>query len=109
MTKEEYIKLWANDEKRRAFLKNYKSWGVWLTVPELDLVFYRHELPNGVKILAMEYQQKDWNPYRSNKVDHFTEIRLYLWEYEKFMPNQSNEHFIAEYLLNLKKEYQNEI
>ena len=33
LTKDEVIKL-SNGDKRRAFLDDYESWGVWLDIPE---------------------------------------------------------------------------
>ncbi len=59
MTNVELIRLWANDEKRRAFLANYKEWGVWLNITELGLVYYKYDLPKGHCILAMEYKRED--------------------------------------------------
>ena len=43
-----------NDKERIAFLKEYKSWGKWLSLPELALNFYKCELSNGDFIVATE-------------------------------------------------------
>jgi len=65
------IRAWSNDAKRQAFLQDYREWGVWLTTPELELTYYRYQLPGGAVIIAMEhkrhvyagYKQKDtWEP-----------------------------------------------
>ena len=52
------IKLWANNEKRQTFLSDYKSWGVWFTTPELELMYYRYLLPDGTTIIATEYRRE---------------------------------------------------
>lgn len=44
LTKEEVIKL-SNGVKRREFLDDYESWGVWLDIPELNVQVYKAELP----------------------------------------------------------------
>ena len=44
-----------NKTEREQFLANYKSWGVWKEVPELELKFYRYEFPNGTVIIATEH------------------------------------------------------
>jgi hypothetical protein len=51
------IQAWGNDEKRQAFLKAYKDWGVWFTVPETEWTLYRYVLPNGTVIIALEYRR----------------------------------------------------
>jgi hypothetical protein len=45
-TNQELVRLWANAEKRKAFLADYTKWGVWLTIPEIELTYYQYELPN---------------------------------------------------------------
>ena len=109
MTKQEYIKLWANSEKREAFLADYRSWGVWLTVPELDLVYYKHELPSGTKIIVMEYQQIQYKQGYKDEQKYKTRTRMFLMEYEKFLPDEQSENNMTEYLLKLKLEYQEEL
>ena len=54
-----------NKLEREAFVNNYKDWtdskgkklGVWKTVPELGLVFYRYEFANGAVLVVTEYQE----------------------------------------------------
>lgn len=44
-----------NKQERENFINNYKAWGVWKEVPELNLKFYRYELPTGAVIIVTEY------------------------------------------------------
>ena len=43
-----------NDKERIEFLRQYKSWGKWLSLPELALNFYKCDLTNGDFIVATE-------------------------------------------------------
>ncbi len=54
-TTQEYIKHFSNDEKRKAFIADHRSWGVWFTQPELGLTYYKHDLPDGARIVVEEY------------------------------------------------------
>lgn len=43
-----------NKAEREAWLKKYKDWGVWLTVPELNLVCYKYKFANGFELVVSE-------------------------------------------------------
>jgi hypothetical protein len=106
--KKELVKLWSNTDKRREFLKNYKVWGIWLTVEELGLTYYKYELPNGARILAMEYQRR--NPYPlSGEGEVQTLTNYYLWEDEYFSPSSASEYAIVDLLKKLKGQLQTEL
>ena len=40
-----------NNEQRKAFLENYRSWPVWFRVPNAQEVYYRFDLQNGDSIV----------------------------------------------------------
>jgi len=49
----------SNYENRKTFLNSYRDWGdLWLSMPELDLAYYKFELPNGETIIAEEHKVK---------------------------------------------------
>ena len=104
ITNNELAKLWSNNEKRRAFIQNFKAWGVWFTQPELDLTFYKYDLPGGSRIIAMEYL-RDFYPYerpedgRKYAVNHL----LYLQHGKYFSPTTVSEHVLAGRLMDLKE------
>lgn len=107
-TNQELMRLWANTEKRKGFLANYKEWGVWLTVSELGLTYYKYELPKGGRILAMEYKRQ--NPYPLKDEGQLQTITIYyLWDGEHFIPSPAGEYYIADRLKNLKMELQKEL
>lgn len=43
-----------NKAEREKFLEGYKSWGVWLNVPELDLTCYKYKFANGDELVVSE-------------------------------------------------------
>ena len=108
-TKNELVKLWANTDKRREFIKHYKAWGVWLTVPELGQTYYRYDLPDGSgRILAMEYRRE--NHYQFAGEEKIQTITVYyLWDGEYFAPNSASEYTLTDRLKTLKTALQKEL
>ena len=49
-----------NKKEREEWLKNFRSWGVWLSVPEVSKTFYRYDFENGSSLiveLSLEYNR----------------------------------------------------
>ena len=57
----ELIKIWNNDNNRKAFLNAYKEWGLWCNTPEVELDYYRYILPDGTAIIAMEHNHRAYS------------------------------------------------
>jgi len=102
-TNQQLVKLLANDQKRRAFVNDYKAWGLWLSQPELDLTYYKYDLPGGGRIIAMEYLRA---PFPSEKPAGDTAPivckSFYLQTGDYFNPSAVSDYTIAEHLKNLK-------
>jgi hypothetical protein len=107
-TNKELAELWKNDAKRREFLKTYRDWGVWITTPELGLTYYRYDLPEGSKILAMEYRREIACRY-GNEEKYQTLNHFYLWTEELFVPHFASESEITDRLKRLKVDIQKEL
>ena len=45
-----------NTEERRAFVEDFKKWGIWFTVSELKLTYYRYSFLNGDFFVVSEFQ-----------------------------------------------------
>ena len=79
-----------NKTEREAFAKDYINWtaadgitklGIWKSIPELDLNFYRYEFANGAVLIVTEYQEykTDYrSDYESRKKDYITEYKFCL-------------------------------
>ena len=96
--------IWSNDEKRRAFCENYKAWGVWFRVPQLETVYYKYDLPNGARLVVMEYQSK--MPYLRNSEPAYKTAHTYYLIHTggKFKPEGRSEAFLSNYLMQMRKE-----
>lgn len=44
-----------NKKEREQFVKNYKAWGVWKEIPELNIKLYRYDFNNGDCIIVTEF------------------------------------------------------
>ena len=102
-TNQELLTLWANDTKRREFVKNYKVWDVWFTQPELDLTFYKYEIPGGGRLIAMEYPREPYTSEKHNGSDESVICeKFYLQTGKYFSPYSVSESVIAERLKDIK-------
>lgn len=101
-----FVKLWGNAEKRRAFLEDYKAWGIWLTTPELDLTYYHYTLPDGTVIIAMEHNHRNYGGYQKGYTWD-TSVRYYIKKSgEPFTPDSSSISAAAELLKAAKVQLQ---
>ena len=90
-----------NKQERENFINNYKAWGVWKEVPELNLKFYRYELPTGAVIIVTEYMT-----YTSKKFclilpedDEYTKEHTYGAEYLRtYTPDSTSAGTIVDYM-----------
>ena len=108
--KQALIKAWANDQKRRAFPGEYKTWGVWMTLPELDLTFYKYDLPDGNRIIAMEYLREAHygeDVYGSDVP--VKGVRYYLQLGKYYEPSSVQDYTIGDHLKRLKMKMQKEL
>jgi len=102
-TTHELLSLWSNDQKRREFIKNYKVWGWWFSQPELNLTYYKYDLPGGGRIIAMEYLREPYTSERYKCREGFIKCEnFYLQRGDYFNPSASSDHEIAEHLKHLK-------
>jgi len=99
---EQLKKLWANDKTRRDFVKLYKEWGVYSTAPELNLTFYKYDLPDSVKLIVMEHMQKNYHP-RHEEPEWHTRTKTYLQKSEYFMPDSVSDYVVSDHLKELKR------
>jgi len=102
-TVQDLLKMWVNNEARRAFIHNYKVWGVWFSQPELNLTYYKFDLPGGGQIIAMEYLREPYAGERlSGNIAPVVCTEFYLQFGKYFKPQSASESVIAEKLKELK-------
>lgn len=98
----ELIALWSNDTKRRAFLETYKEWGVWFEQPQTNCTYYKFDLPDGTKIIVMEYLGYNHGYKCLNESEYILHKQFYLQDKEYFQPTVVSDSFISNYLKDLK-------
>ena len=104
-----------NNDQRKQWLREYKSWGLWYTDPHIGARYYKYDFNNGARLIAEEYdpepRKESWwaptepyflhlvggpEPERSGGVPKWT----YHSKYHKF-PNSETE--LVEFLKEAQK------
>lgn len=104
-----------NNDQRKQWLREYKSWGLWYTDPYIGARYYKYDFNNGARLIAEEYdpepKKESWwvptepyflhlvggpEPERSGGVPKWT----YHSKYHKF-PNSETE--LVEFLKEVQK------
>ena len=100
------LNKWNTEEKRRAFLQRYRDWGVWLTVPELEMRYYRYLLPDGAQIIVREYQSKN---YRRGAGYSWKPSYQLIPPGGKYTPHgEKSEDYMTGYLIRMRRELMEE-
>lgn len=112
------LPIMKNNDQRKEWLRNYKSWGLWYTDNHTDVKYYKYDFNNGARLIVEEYtpdlgNKKSWwvsattesyymhlvggpEPDRDGGVPKWT----YHTRYNKF-PNSETE--LVEFLKELQK------
>lgn len=55
-------KVLTNDAKRKEWIRNYEKWGVWFSVPDLNMTYYRYDVDDKVAFIVSVVQSapKPW-------------------------------------------------
>ena len=104
-----------NNDQRKQWLREYKSWGLWYTDPHIGARYYKYDFNNGARLIAEEYdpepKEESWwvptepyflhlvggpEPERSGGVSKWT----YHSKYHKY-PNSETE--LIEFLKEVQK------
>lgn len=61
-----------NLAERRAWLLNYRAWGVWIRVPQFGRTYYRYDFGNGDAVIVDEVEtaKTSWNKEGINRRYH---------------------------------------
>ena len=104
-----------NNDQRKEWLRNYKSWGLWYTDHHTGVRYYKYDFQNGARLIAEEYdpepQKSSWwvptescymhlvggpEPASKDKIPKWT----YREKYNRF-PNSETE--LVEFLKEVQK------
>lgn len=95
------LPVMKNNDQRKAFIKNYRTWPIWFRVPQASEIYYRYDFEDGCSFVICEYKYyvvwmekyKDMNP-------ECTSRREYLLKpgYHYLHDCMSNETAMVDYL-----------
>lgn len=94
-----------NKAEREKFLSEYKSWGVWLSVPELELTCYKYKFANSDELVVSESYSYFGDCYKDDK--KVMETRYHLIDNDKrnfFDLRGIAKTYVLEYMTNKAKE-----
>lgn len=100
-----------NNDQRKEWLKNYKSWGLWYRDGHIDVNYYKFDFDNGSRLVVAEYLQRE-NDWSSDKYDrvyyHLVEKGKKKYESEKvyddkYQDSSTSETELVEYLKRIQK------
>lgn len=101
-----------NNDQRKAWLEDYKTWGLWYRDENIDVNYYKYDFSDGSRLIAAEYPQREqhWNiDARDEHYYHLLEKNKEKYggkkKYdEKYCHSTNSETYLVEFLKNLQKQ-----
>lgn len=101
------LPILRNNDQRKEWLENFRSWPVWFEAPEASEVYYRYDLPDGSSLVICEYHYwADWvERYGHNENPDRIGEREYLLKsgYHYLHDCRSNRSVLIEKLKEIQK------
>lgn len=101
-----------NNDQRKEWLKDYKSWGLWYRDENIDVNYYKYDFSDGSRLVVAEYPQRRvyWKPneFEDEHYYHLIEKNCKCCASEKrfdraYMHSTDSETHLVEFLKNLQK------
>ena len=94
-----------NKEEREQWLKEFRNWGVWLDVPEVNKSFYRFNFKNGCAIIV-EVGVEYWDAYSTvrGKAHERISYSIIDNEHQKFNSQGDSFTMVIQWLTKYSKE-----
>lgn len=101
-----------NNDSRKAWLEDYKAWGLWYRDENIDINYYKYDFSDGSRLVVAEYPKREayWNDkledqiryhfLEKNKKKYGSNKRTYDEKYRE-TPNSITE--LVEWLKNFQK------
>lgn len=110
-TQPEMPKL-KNDEQRKAWLADYKAWGLWYYDEHIDVNYYKYDFPDGSRLIVAEYPQREQYWVAEQRDEYYYHLlergkKKYSGKHtydEKYRHYPDAETYLVEFLKNLQKE-----
>ena len=52
------LPIMKNNDQRKEWLRNYKSWGLWYTDNHTGVKYYKYDFENGARLIVEEYEKE---------------------------------------------------
>ncbi len=109
------LPLLRNDDQRIKWLENYQAWGLWYRDENIDVNYYKYDFPDGSRLIAEEYPQRESHYYGYN--GEFRDECFYHLleknrkEYDRtydevYRHNPDSATYLIGFLKNIQKAYQ---
>lgn len=98
-----------NNDQRKEWLANYKSWGLWYRDENIDVNYYKYDFIDGSRLVVAEYPQRLTyysSEYRDEHYYHLLEKNKqgYKKPYdEQYRQQTDSETYLVEFLKDLQK------
>lgn len=95
-----------NKDERERWLNDFRNWGVWLDVPEVDKKFYRYNFKNGCSIIV-EVGAEYLDAYSTNRGKAYERISYSIIdsEHQKFNSQGDSFTMVIQWLTKYSKEH----
>ena len=101
-----------NNDQRKEWLNNYRSWGVWYKDEHTGATYYRYQFDNGATLIAEEYELE--SPYTGTYTSSYMHLvggpepprknGIPKWRrHEKYNRFQNNETELVEFLKEVQR------
>lgn len=103
------IPVLKNNDQRKEWLENYKSWGLWYRDENIDVNYYKFDFEDGSRLIVSEYPDRHcyWNDeLKDETYYHLLEKnkKSYKKKYDEvFRHSADSETYLVDFLKNLQK------
>lgn len=52
------LPVMRNNDQRKEWLRNYKSWGLWYEDKNIEVKYYKYDFENGARLIVEEYEKE---------------------------------------------------
>ena len=101
-----------NNDQRKDWLKNYKTWGLWYRDENIDVNYYKYDFADGSRLVVAEYPQREQAWKCVPRDEHYyhllekgrrkagTTDEIYDHQYIQYADSET---YLVEFLKNLQK------
>ena len=99
-----------NNDQRKAWLNDYKAWGLWYYDDHIDVNYYKYDFPDGSRLIIAEYPQRQNYWSLELQDEHFYHLlekgkKMYGGSKtydKKYQQNTDSETYVVEFLKNVQ-------